>query len=747
MFIPVSRFKILFLILLFTVFSFWISVFADYGLGESRDSDGKSAGSAGVSGVKTSRNLRQCLDFLERKQSGWCELRVDADKPGIENVWPEKVSRIHQTVGPESVITASGAAAYDPGRMVLYFMGGGGSDYGGNEVYSFSLQTGEWRRLTNPSSLDHFTGSGRQYWIPDTRKVPASSHLYDGLLFNQTTQTLVLLTHVASDGARIRSDEKKPDPDMYLPDGSRPGQFEFNPSSTDVRNGLRPLTWRQIDQNPWLYPRTLWLPDGSLLLGSKKEIYRAKLEPTGKLSVGELFTKHGDYGPGYLVYDHHRKLVWFVHRAGLVAFDLNGTRVRRYSAPIPTSQALAFDYSGNAVIWDGADRVYWLDPDSKSPQWHVIFWGEAGPSEGYRKGIYGRWINIQDNIFAGISSHRQGIWIYKHSSASNPGRTISPVNIQKLVDKAPDNSEIKLPPGLYGGGLRISRPLTVDMAGGELMEVYGGKGVVTIQNAKGHVTVKNLKVNGKFSNAGTGNLSGVRISGKDFDVSLENVDIRDTAIGVMTDNHGGSLAIADSFIGDIGSVKRRGLSHIIYAGSIDSLAVSNTVLQRSMHLGHILKSRARKTRVINSKLLGLDSRHSRVIDLSCGGSLQVLNSVLQSSSNTDNDDLISVGVERPQNCKGGLIAGDVEISNSVIVFDRGAGGSGTEAKARTNRLFTWRTGVDSLKLVDSKIVNPGGTDMLDHWIERTYMASAAKNTPVYQTRAEANLSPIVNSEP
>ncbi len=45
--------------------------------------------------------------------------------------------------------SSENGAAFDEESLFFYFMGGGHTDYGGNEVYEFDLKTGRWARLPN----------------------------------------------------------------------------------------------------------------------------------------------------------------------------------------------------------------------------------------------------------------------------------------------------------------------------------------------------------------------------------------------------------------------------------------------------------------------------------------------------------------------------------------------------------------------------------------------------------------------
>ncbi|WP_157890241.1 hypothetical protein [Marinobacterium aestuarii] len=708
----------------------------------SVDLPGQTTQTTQAGDAQTGRNLADCMTALKDLEGGWCELRVSPDNPGIANVWPAKQPRIQHSLGPKAVLTAWSSAAWDSDNKAFYFMGGGGRDYGGNEVYRFSLTDGSWKRLTNPSPLDHWTTvKTRHFWIPDIRSVPPASYIHDGLLFNNTTGTIILLASQPANGAIIRDDDNASQ-STFLKDGNEPHQYEFNPSESEVRNGLAPLSWRRIGDYPWSTARSVQLQDGTLILGNKERLYKSSQNKEGQLQDPQLFHDDHKSRGGNAVYDSHRKWIWSLYLRSLVAVDSSGRTMLDINLPMNAGRSIAFDQHGSLVMWDGNTRIFMLDPADSASVWRTINWVKNGPYGGAKGAVYGKWIHLGNNYFAGISSYSHGIWIYKHPDNPKSGRQLSDINIQKMVDQAEDNSALKLPAGLYPYGLRIDKPLTLDLEGVELMDVSGGKGLLNITSTDGSlVRIRNFEGNAEAGAAQTGNLAGIRITGVNFNVSLENITIRKTAIGVMTDNRGGSLSIQDSVFEDIGYYKRKGLSHIIYAGAIDSLDITNSRLQRALHLGHLLKSRAKSTTIKNSQLLGLQSNHSRVIDLSCGGRLLVSNSVLQSSSLTDNQDLISVGVEKPQNCRQGLQDGSIDIKNSVIIFDRDT------PAANKNRLFTWRTGLEYLSLNNNTIVSKGDNNLLKQEIGDTAIEIEPQHNTLFKSRQAASLNPIPDTSP
>src|SRR5262245_42471120 len=83
-----------------------------------------------------------------------------ADLPPLQpGVWVEVPGSRLRDVAPPSpggnvskMIDAWSGGALDPQRGWLLVWGGGHSDYAGNELYAFDVNTLAWNRLTNPSA-------------------------------------------------------------------------------------------------------------------------------------------------------------------------------------------------------------------------------------------------------------------------------------------------------------------------------------------------------------------------------------------------------------------------------------------------------------------------------------------------------------------------------------------------------------------------------------------------------------------
>ena len=97
------------------------------------------------------------------------------------------------------------------------------------------------------------------------------------------------------------------------------------------------------------------------------------------------------------------------------------------------------------------------------------------------------------------------------------------------------------------------------------------------------------------------------------------------------------------------------------------------------------------------RLLGERGFHSRAIDMPCGGTLRVTNSVIQHGENSDNADVIALGTE-PGHCA--IHPSRVAITKSWIVIDRAT-------LVGRNILFRWHAPMSGLELRDNHIVNLG----------------------------------------
>jgi len=383
------------------------------------------------------QNLKQCLTKLNAQGAGWCEIYRSRQHPSISSVWPKKLDKkTKMRTGPASILIAWNGAAFDEENRVLYFFGGGHKDYGGNEVYRFKLDSGEWTRLTDPSPLDYLYVVANYNarpdkpwrmlcWIPDIDKIPASTHTYDGFIFSHKTKTLFLYAQGIANGSCFedKNDTYKNTPGITSSGYRALGWYEFNPSPNSQNNGLAPLSWRKVFNSDQLekfnihkgYPASVEFQDGKIAFGSK---YRTAIyDPTNPImSSIKPFTYQADWGDGTKIYDHQRKVIWSLHKDTLLSFNaINGRSILKIKANVDHGKSLAIDNRGRILSWNGKSKIYSLAFDKKPPYWKEFNWGENGPQPGDNR-VYGKWVYLpKDDVFVGLSSHKTGVWVYKHS--------------------------------------------------------------------------------------------------------------------------------------------------------------------------------------------------------------------------------------------------------------------------------------------------------------------------------------------
>jgi len=710
------------------------------------------------------KNLADCAEQLNRQGGGWCEIRVNDTHPSISSVWPENLSsRIRMTTGGKSILTAWNSAAFDEENLLLYFFGGGHADYGGNEVYRFDLKKGVWKRLTDPSPLNQLyvlldvdarknKPWKRLCWMPDVDRVPGSSHTYDGFLFSRKTKTLFLYTYGAANGSCFEDKTGEYD-DSPLVKGKRRvgfGWYEFNPSENEKRNGIEPLQWRKVFNYDQLkqkqvhqsYPVSTELPDGRIVFGSKHRT--VVYDPvTADLAGAMPLTGQADWGDGLQVYDEKRNQIWSIHQKSLLRFDADsGKGVKTYRQIIPHGKSIAINREGDLFSWDGRWNIYVFKPDEREPAWHHYNWLKQGPQRGDSR-VYGKWVYLKEHdLFAGISYHETGFWIYKHPVDMKPV-DYSPTNLAELVKKTETGGHLKIPKGIYGQGLYINRSMTVDLEGVSIRGIANGKGIVNVSCDGCQVKIINLEADGVLADCLGGNCSGIKAEGKGFRLTVENSTINNTVIGLITDNRGGEIHFINSVIQNSGLNDRsRTLGHGFYAGDIDKVVMKNSIVRRSFSKGHLFKSRARETEIDDSVIAGLDGRPSRVIDFPCGGKLTVTNSVLQQGKWTDNIDLISVGTE-PQHCGGSVPPSDVVVKNNWIIFEREETPDEPAANHGFTRMFTWRAPVGSIEVTGNRIVDRTGRFQYDG---EGKLPDSFEGNRIYESRKAAGLGPVALPE-
>lgn len=639
--------------------------------------------------------------------TGW----VEFPHTTITSVLPSHTETEWGTLGPTGVIRSWNGAAYDAASGEWYFHGGGHADYGGNEVYRFSFRDLSWKRLTKPSRYPpraRDPNVSLDQRCPYPLDGPPSMHTYNGKVFSPKSRTMFMMTNIA-----------------FCPSGAGErwvGEelWEFNPSENEARHGLAPLKWRRHDLKLGVggFPHTVALPDGNLLLGGNS--VDATFDP-GTLTVKQRVGPVGDQADGTIALDAKRGILWLINRDGLHRLQYrNGSLGRRVSVTrdLPggvshTSGLAVHERSGKLVFWHGGSFTVTFDPDGRRWELNEHPTGPSAPDST----VYNKWIYLAEHdVFAGFQNSATGVYLYR-LPASGQGATTQ--QIQTVLDTAAPGARVKIPPGLYSNGGVLRKPLTVDMAGVRILSPAEGKGALVVEGVKG-VVIENLGSSGLF---GGGNFAAVRLEG-DFDVTIRRAHIAKNEMGILADNQGGRLVVEDSTIEEMGYANSD-LGHLVYAGAIDDLVIRNSVLRISRNRGHLVKSRAKRTLIDRSYLLGMDGYNSREIDLPCGGEVVIRNSVIQKGAGSENSDMIGFATEAgtPENCPHGLHRkSSLTLEGNWLIFDRSGPNAGRPA-GNNHVVNDLSRGAVPIRALGNRIVNmrdwgftpapPGNTILAD----------------------------------
>jgi|GEM_PF-821807 len=313
--------------------------------------------------------------------------------------------------GPRSVISAWGGGTYDPVHYQMVLWGGGHSDYYGNEIYVFKIDSLKWHRITDPSQPNLNTEV-------NSDGTPISRHTYNGLAY---------ISHANRFFAR---------------GGSRAGDgFEtFWTWTFDFNN----KHWQHMDAsgNP---------PDGGIQNCAIYDMQTHRVffgSNSGHGGSGGLFsydfdnnawTQHTSDDPFYaqtMAIDTERRLLFAIGNGRVVVYDIGKTPTVRevwtttggdalVSAPSP---GVAYDPKVKGLVaWDGGP-IYFLNVETRN-------WSTKNPpnTPTTQRGPFGRWRYIpRDNVFIAITSATKDVSFYKNTAGAGSGQTTPWISINDV---------------------------------------------------------------------------------------------------------------------------------------------------------------------------------------------------------------------------------------------------------------------------------------------------------------------------
>jgi hypothetical protein len=208
----------------------------------------------------------------------------------------------------------------------------------------------------------------------------------------------------------------------------------------------------------------------------------------------------------------------------------------------------------------------------------------------------------------------------------------------------------------YEGGLL--GPVVIEGERGKpapVLETDGyGDGVLYYQTglfATGNfdATFRNLVFKGFRRQDGQGNYAAIRLGQRPFEqtpltgrVLIEDCEFSACDDGILGGSPGQRLMLRRCYFHDNGN--ETGRTHNIYVGAVDELAVEELLSTRCT-IGHLLKTRAAKTTIRNSRLLGGGGTESACLDVPNGGVLEIDGLVCEKSEDSDAHWIIHYGGE------------------------------------------------------------------------------------------------------
>lgn len=217
---------------------------------------------------------------------------------------------------------------------------------------------------------------------------------------------------------------------------------------------------------------------------------------------------------------------------------------------------------------------------------------------------------------------------------------------QRALDAVPDGGTLAIRPGFYHvTGVLRRDGVTIKGVGGKAT-LDGltnpdfpvmGKGII-VQQAQAatyeDLVFRNVRVR-------DGNGVGVRIEAAGT-TTFRRCEFRDSQEGLLTPNNNPAChVVLEQCVGENLGAEDGG-SHGVYCGTIGSLTVIGGTW-RNVHLGHLIKSRAARTRLENVKLE--EGRASRALDVPNGGVVELVGCTIVQSPSTSNAEIIGYGWE------------------------------------------------------------------------------------------------------
>jgi hypothetical protein len=560
----------------------------------------------------------------------------------------------------------------------IYMRGGGHNSYEGNEIYRFSLATGEWKRMNdsgraivNPA-IDSFNPTYKTIYDNGT---PASAHHYAHLIW---AQGRLLLGPARGFGDKSPSIQ---DIWQWRPEDVGNGREGYSLAYDVTASGKR-LSDATSNCSEYI-PET-----GDVYINSNPGLWHYDVDQRKLTHVGQF--RNSSLGQADCLYDPKTKR-WYgwkngdLHTAKLAGTSFASRPEKLYDyLPRKISQRSGMEMrNGKIFMWNGGKSVYVWDPsDLRAREFLELKNSDSAESPATCAGVspagksntvcdagnFGKWWYIESlDVFVGLDEATEPVWVYRppqtlpesnarKAELKRQGYTCSDTvlgwecpDLQKQVKTGSVKKGVyRQPAKVYARRIENSdadNPNAVNFNGSLIKNVTSqGKGaILTRAGTAEHPTViKNVRITGATNNQ---NASCVRLEGGH--VEIHNLTCRGSDMGIQ--GNVASLLIADS---DIGRTLDYGdnLGHVLYicGGTGDNectLTIRDTRLHGPGDQGHTLKTGAAKTVLDNVELDETRGTGSRLIDTFNGGELIIRDSRLKAHPYDGNAEVIGYATE------------------------------------------------------------------------------------------------------
>lgn len=344
------------------------------------------------------------------------------EMPGTKfsTIYPTRDETVWGITGPYAVMDSWGGAYLDTKRLEMGFIGGGHGDYGGNEIYIFSIRDMQIRRT-------NYDPNG-----------PVSTHTYQGLLY------LPNIDKVYRKGGSDYPSGDNVDPSIWLWDRTKweaKAQAQWGAGQVHLYyNGKVYIIWSAgvdiYDPVTDTYTaRYDWMPDWMCYYGvldekNKRILTRGQL-PISPYAVEGMNT--------YTIYDDGG-----ISARGHI-YTTGDTECDGWSG-------LSYDTRRQRVTaWDGYGEVGILINDN----WKKLKCSGVSPVRG-GQGIFSKWQYVAEfDVFIGGVAMDKNLIVYKPHEIDDTGTIPAPTPVPTPAPKpAPEPSPIlSLPEPIQGGAI------------------------------------------------------------------------------------------------------------------------------------------------------------------------------------------------------------------------------------------------------------------------------------------------------